>query len=750
MFVLSKIFKETIPECISRLLGLSFILGSLFSFLAAITYSATDPSMNNANNNIVNNIMGSYGAYWADPLLQAIGYSYLYPAIVLSIIGYKLTTIRHISFTIARLSLLLFSIPIFALLLAFISSNKAIMTSWGGYVGTFLYNEGHLYTNTSTILIASLLTSIICIAITTTLTMKDWKKIIYIVIKSAAVAIGLIIWLGKTLYVTSQRLIIKLKGEGGEMPTMPKPEDIVEITSLKKAPKNKSTPAHVQSSLKIDSFSFDLPDVNLLTLNKQNTADKISEAALKQNSKLLQQVLQDFGIKGEIVKIHPGPVVTLYEFEPLAGVKTARIISLADDIARSMSAVSTRIATIPGRSTLGIELPNATREIVYLREIVESDEYYSTTAKLPIILGKNISGEHVVVDLSKMPHLLVAGTTGSGKSVAINTMILSLLYKYSPKECQLILIDPKMLELSVYDGIPHLISPVVTEPKKAVQALRWAVKEMEDRYRAMSTMGVRNIHGYNKLVENALKKGENLNKEVQTGFDKETGEPIFETIEIAKDPLPFLVVVVDEMADLMLVAGKEIEGSIQRLAQMARAAGIHIILATQRPSVDVITGVIKANFPTRISFQVTSKIDSRTILGEQGAEQLLGMGDMLYMSGGTGLSRVHGPFVSDAEVESVVNHLRSQAKPQYNAEVTEVEEDESPIVMNNGSPDEEDLYQQAIEIVRRDKRASTSYIQRCLRIGYNRAANLIEQMERDGIVSTPNHNGKREILEENE
>ncbi len=458
-------------------------------------------------------------------------------------------------------------------------------------------------------------------------------------------------------------------------------------------------------------------------------------------------------MRGEIINVRPGPVVTLYELEPAPGIKSSRVIGLADDIARSMSAVSARVAVVPGRNAIGIELPNQRREMVYLRELLACEDFKASKHKLAIALGKTIGGEPVIVDLARMPHLLVAGTTGSGKSVAINTMILSLLYRLKPEECRLIMVDPKMLELSVYDNIPHLLTPVVTDPKKAVVALKWAVREMEDRYKKMSKVGVRNIDGFNARVVEARAKGEVITRTVQTGFDPETGEAIFEREEMDLAPLPYIVVIVDEMADLMLVAGKDIEGAIQRLAQMARAAGIHLIMATQRPSVDVITGTIKANFPTRISFQVTSKIDSRTILSEMGAEQLLGQGDMLYMAGGGRISRVHGPFVSDGEVEHIVAYLRTQGQPQYLDAITSEEEATEAAagepLASPGSMDAEesgDLYDRAVAIVLRDKKCSTSYIQRRLSVGYNKAASLVEQMEREGVVSPANHSGKREIL----
>ena len=508
----------------------------------------------------------------------------------------------------------------------------------------------------------------------------------------------------------------------------------------------------IQPSM-LDRFGqgkYQLPQLLMLSEPKRPVGGRVSEEALQQNARLLEGVLEDFGVKGEIINVRPGPVVTLYELEPAPGIKSARVISLADDIARSMSAVSARVAVVQGRNVIGIELPNQRREMVFLRELLASQDFDKTKYKLAIALGKTIGGEPIIVDLDRMPHLLVAGTTGSGKSVAINTMILSLLYRLRPDECRLIMVDPKMLELSVYDGIPHLLTPVVTDPKKAVVALKWAVREMEDRYKKMSKLGVRNIDGFNSRIAEAAAKGRTVTRTVQTGFDRETGEAIYEREEMELTVLPYLVIIVDEMADLMMVAGKDIEGAIQRLAQMARAAGIHIIMATQRPSVDVITGTIKANFPTRVSFQVTSKIDSRTILGEQGAEQLLGQGDMLYMAGGGRIIRVHGPFVSDGEVEKVVAHLKSQGQPEYlDAITTEDDADADELGMfPTGADGEEggDLYDHAVAIVLRDKKCSTSYVQRRLSVGYNKAASLVERMEKEGVVSAPNHSGKRIIL----
>jgi DNA segregation ATPase FtsK/SpoIIIE, S-DNA-T family len=490
-----------------------------------------------------------------------------------------------------------------------------------------------------------------------------------------------------------------------------------------------------------------LPSLELLARPQVIKTEEIDEEALGKNARLLETVLEDFGIRGQIVQVRPGPVVTLYELEPAPGIKASRIIGLADDIARSMSAISVRVAVVPGRNVIGIELPNRRAETVFLRELLASPIYDKHPGRLALILGKDISGEPVLADLAKMPHLLIAGTTGSGKSVGINTMILSILYRMPPNRCKFIMVDPKMLELSVYDGIPHLLAPVVTDPRKAVMALKWTVREMENRYRKMSKLGVRNIEGFNGRLTEAQRKGESLISKVQTGFDPETGQPIFESQPFDTSELPLIVVVVDEMADLMLVAGKEIEAAIQRLAQMARAAGIHIIMATQRPSVDVITGTIKANFPTRISFQVTSKIDSRTILGEGGAEQLLGRGDMLYMVGGGRITRVHGPFVSDEEVERVVSFLKTRGEPDY---IDEITEDDGGLLEVQGDEDDrgagDALYGQAVAVVCRERKASTSFVQRQLQIGYNRAARIIERMEAEGIVSTANHVGKREVL----
>lgn len=541
----------------------------------------------------------------------------------------------------------------------------------------------------------------------------------------------------------------KLSRETTTAPKRNKDIPVVQIAASKAA-----TSQNEQPRFSMPDGDWDLPALGLLQdIPADALEDVISEDSLRKNAELLKTVLSDFNVEGEIVSIHPGPVVTLYELEPAPGTKSSRIIGLADDIARSMSAVSVRVAVVPGRNVIGIELPNATRQTVYMREMLASKLFEKTKAKLPLILGKDIGGQPIMADLAKMPHLLVAGTTGSGKSVAVNTMILSLLYRLPPEKCRFIMIDPKMLELSVYDDIPHLLSPVVTEPGEAVVALKWTVSEMEDRYRAMSKLGVRNIEGYNARVKKAAETGEVLTRRIQTGFDADSGKPVYEEQAMDLTELPYIVVIVDEFADLMLVAGKDVEGAIQRLAQMARAAGIHLIMATQRPSVDVITGVIKANFPTRISFSVTSKVDSRTILGEGGAEQLLGMGDMLYMAPGGRITRVHGPFVSDKDVESVTDFLRTQSEPLYIDEIASGSGDFSgndvlKAMFGDDSGDDkvDELYDQAVALVAREGKASTSFVQRYLQIGYNRAARIIEEMERQGIISPASKTGKREIL----
>lgn len=709
-----------------RLLGAVCLLAvAAFLILACLSYRPTDASLNTANVGAVQNWMGETGAYWADILWQGFGWiALLFP---FALIAWGIIVLFNMS-TIIKMRAYLF-IPATLLGCWLLTVAPFYETRWtpaggGGFVGFYLYQWGHV----SLWYIRALL----------------WTIFICLIIFSFRLpALRMTLWAGKKV---TDRL-------GRPLPSIQLPKVIDKPLQAAKANRAKKV-ERVEPTLpvsRIRKSNFVLPTPVLLepakTIGSTISSDTMSKVSME-----LEAVLRQFGVNGKIVGANPGPVVTLYEFEPASGVKTARVIALADDIAREMRAVSVRIAVVPGSNTIGIEMPNMRRDTVYIRELVENVKFAGNTGALPIILGKDIGGAPVFADLSKMPHLLVAGTTGSGKSVAINTMILSLLYRWTPAECRMIMVDPKMLELSVYNGIPHLLTPVVTDPGKAVMALKWAVREMEDRYRSMSQLGVRNIDGYNQKLTQAAREGQILSRRVQTGFNPETGTPIIEEQTLDLTPIPYIVVVVDEMADLMLVAGKEVEAAIQRLAQMARAAGIHLIMATQRPSVDVITGTIKANFPTRMSFQVTSKIDSRTILGEQGAEQLLGKGDMLFMPAGQRPLRIHGPFVSDDEIERVVKHLVEQGIPQYVEAVTE-EGDGDSSIGNSGSSnasgglsESADLYDQAVAIILRDKRVSTSYVQRQLRVGYNKAADLIERMEREGVVSKPNVAGKREIL----
>ena len=712
--------------------GILLNLFGIFIAISLISYNPDDPSLNRAANSEITNLAGAYGAYIADPILQFFGFAIIFPTILIFIYGMNLLYANKINLLPARFAAFFFSLIMFSAIFDLIEPRESLpFLGCGGFVGHLLIKLiPHKYLVAPLIAVCSLIACTLFIVATGI----KFETLKYFVNLVSAMSI----WGVKLLLYPFVKFFTKTEMK------IEAPREISKQVKKRIKPVPKKLPEqNIRTTLE-----FELPSLDLLNQvpekSKKNTP---SDNTLKQNAQNLEKVLADFGINGKITDVHPGPVVTLYELEPSAGTKSSRIIGLADDIARSMSAVSARIAVIPGRNAIGIELPNLNREIVYLKEMLETDEYVNSDLKLPIVLGKDISGKPIIVDLTKMPHLLVAGTTGSGKSVAINTMILSLLYYLPPDQCKFIMIDPKMLELSVYDNIPHLLTPVVTEPAKAITALKWTVKEMENRYRLMSNLGVRNIAGYNKRIEEAISNNEVLDRTVQTGFNPETGKPIFEKVPFEMKKMSFIVVIVDEMADLMLVAGKEIESSIQRLAQMARAAGIHIIMATQRPSVDIITGVIKANFPTRISFQVTSRIDSRTILGEQGAEQLLGMGDMLYMASGSRITRVHGPFVDDKEVEQIVSYLKTQSEPEYIDEVTEFEDESNDDQMTDSGGADDDLYRQALAIVKQEKKASTSYIQRCLRIGYNRAATIIERMEKEGIVTKANHVGKREVIE---
>ncbi|MDR3326065.1 MAG: DNA translocase FtsK 4TM domain-containing protein [Rhodospirillaceae bacterium] len=720
-------FINILKQIFLRICGIITITVALAITVALVTYSRFDSSLNTATSltKPIYNMMGMTGAILSDLLLQLFGLMAWLPIFVLIVWGRRLLSGKPIKKILLRILLLICGLLLIVIGLSTISlpiewhlpemicgSNNTI----GGLTGKLLLNSLNeiLKLLDSSFLFLPVVSfcavfGIVCIFYTLDISINEWL----------------------TIKKFIQTFISKLK------PVRSKKQLILS--------KNQSVHREQLVYHKQSENSYELPQLKFLTNSSDNQSIEINEDILAKIARQLESVLEDFGVNGQIVKIHPGPVVTLYELEPVPGTKTSRVISLANDISRSMSVLSVRIATVPGRSVIGIELPNSRRETVFLHTLLASKAFENSSSSLTLALGKDIGGQPIMVDLASMPHLLIAGTTGSGKSVAINTMILSLLYRLRPEECRMIMIDPKMLELSVYDGIPHLLAPVVTEPNRAVSAFKWAVREMEDRYRAMSQLGVRNITGYNQRLIKAHNKGETLSRTVQIGFDSDTGKPIYEKQVLDLKHLPFIVVIVDEMADLMLVAGRDIEVAVQRLAQMARAAGIHVIMATQRPSVDVITGTIKANFPSRISFQVSSRIDSRTILGEQGAEQLLGHGDMLYMMAGGQITRVHGPFVSDQEVELVADHLRKQGNPQYLESVTEVEDKHSDeIDSNNNSVDS--LYDQAVALIIRENKASTSFIQRHLQIGYNRAARIIEKMESEGIISRANHVGKREIL----
>ncbi len=758
--------------------GVLLLALAIALFAALATYHPSDPSLNTATGNTPLNLLAQTGAIASDLALQSLGLSTILVVVVMAAWGWRFLTAHSLRTVWLRLALLPLGLLSCALALTALGAvwtalRWPIEAGLGGYVGRLAFSSAvdllagvGLWPDPRWI---ATVTGIVALALTHYLlafTWTEWRAGARHIMAFIAFA-----WrtatntrdagrsLGQVASAAAQRIAdVRGRVEPTLDPT-PSPHsksiataqqsarsDLVEPKKSKAAPSKRSIASRQRSlDLGPEGEDYQMPPLNLLD---ELPADKrqdmeVNEEGLQQNARLLEQVLDDFGVQGEIVKVRPGPVVTLYELVPAPGTKSSRVIGLSDDIARSMSAVSVRIAVIPGRNVIGIELPNSSRETVYLRELLGSQAYEKSSAKLPLVLGKDIGGAPVIADLERMPHLLVAGTTGSGKSVGLNAMVLSLLFRLSPDDCKFIMIDPKMLELAVYDDIPHLITPVVTEPRKAIIALKWTVREMEQRYRAMSKLGVRHIEGYNKRVARARAKGEILMRKVQTGFDSETGRPIFENEPLEAASLPYIVVVVDEMADLMLVAGKDIESAIQRLSQMARAAGIHIIMATQRPSVDVVTGAIKANFPTRIGFQVTSRIDSRTILGGQGAEQLLGQGDMLYMVGGGRITRVHGPFVHDAEVESVVGFLKSQGDPIYIEAITEEEEsDGAALTERTGDA----LYDRAVALVLEERKASTSFIQRHLQIGYNRAARIIEQMEKDGLISAANHVGKREVL----
>jgi S-DNA-T family DNA segregation ATPase FtsK/SpoIIIE len=783
---LSDDFRGVIRRRIAELLGLALLVLSVISTFALATWSVQDPSFSHATNAPIRNLLGRPGAVTADLLIQIFGLASIVIVIPVAVWGWRLITHRALDREWLRLILWIGAIVLAAAFASCLprSVGWPLPTGLGGVTGDALLKlPSHLLGSMSGwnrigMACATGIAALVLIAGALGFGLGSRRSMAETIHREAeefeeeeertSISLG---WLAHTFMSLRARLwrfITRRSARRNESrpgtlardriePGLRRralaerdDEDEYEYDDDETAQRARKVRPQKVAPVRRFGSGYVLPSLNLLTAPRASDRFAPSTEEIEENAEALESVLEDFGVKGEIIDARPGPVVTLYELEPAPGIKSSRVIGLSDDIARSMSAVSARVAVVAGRNAIGIELPNENREKVYLRELLSGPDFNNSPTKLPLCLGKTIGGEPVVVDLSRMPHLLIAGTTGSGKSVAINTMILSLVYRLRPEQCRLIMIDPKMLELSVYDGIPHLLTPVVTDPKKAVVALKWAVKEMEERYKKMSKLGVRNIEGYNARIDEARRNRETLTRTVHTGYDKETGEAIYEQEELDLAPLPFVVVIVDEMADLMMVAGKDIEGAIQRLAQMARAAGIHVILATQRPSVDVITGTIKANFPTRISFQVTSKIDSRTILGEQGAEQLLGQGDMLYMAGGGRISRVHGPFVADDEVEKVVRHLKSQGQPEYLDDVTKSdEEDEDGALFDAtdmGGGEGNDLFRQAVAIVKRDRKASTSYIQRRLQIGYNRAATIMERMEEEGVVGQPNHAGKREIL----
>ena len=775
---LPEALREVIERRVRELAGTGLIIVSVLLALALATWSVHDPSLSHATNAPVRNVLGLGGAIVADLLTQLFGLAALALVAPIAIWGWRLASHRRLGRERTRMAFWLLGVPLWTACAAALprTANWPLPGGLGGIIGdwvllvpAWIIGGSPSVALRGVAAIALALAALACLAVVAGFGFHPVDAVADHDEESEqrAISIG---WITHGLLSFKARLrrLVRLlassrRRAGAERRSEPRfdaapatlapkiepdddQEDADELAPTEVRPKPRAAQTQRRSS-----GGYVLPPLDLLAAPKASGRAVQSADALAANATALEGVLGDFGVRGEIINTRPGPVVTLYELEPAPGIKSSRVIGLADDIARSMSALSARVAVVAGRNAIGIELPNPSREKVYLRELLASGDYADSMAKLPLCLGKTIGGEAVIADLARMPHLLIAGTTGSGKSVAINTMIMSLVYRLRPDQCRLIMVDPKMLELSVYDGIPHLLTPVVTDPKKAVVALKWAVREMEERYKKMSKLGVRNIDGYNARLAEAKAKGEKLSRTVHTGYDKESGEAIYEREELDLEILPFIVVIVDEMADLMMVAGKDIEGAVQRLAQMARAAGLHVILATQRPSVDVITGTIKANFPTRISFQVTSKIDSRTILGEQGAEQLLGQGDMLYMAGGGRISRVHGPFCSDEEVEKIVQYLKSQGTPQYLDAVTaadDEDEDGNPVfdATGMGEPEGGDLYQQAVQVVMRDRKASTSYIQRRLQIGYNRAASLMERMEKEGVVGQANHAGKREIL----
>ena len=745
--------------------AIALFVATAVMVLALASYRASDAALNTASGGPVQNLAGPPGAWFADLALTLFGPAVALLLPIAPIVAARLWRDRPAGRWLAMLRNAAIGVALIAAALAFVSdaSVLALPAGWGGVAGlsiakavewglSFIGQPGAERWAARGIGLIVGIAGIVIWAKSLDIDLGDRR---FRLRRTRGDAIGADDD-GDDLYDDAyddgdeEPLQLARKVVEPRAIATPDPRPAPNIADRNLAP-SAAKPKPKQQSLDL-GHSYTLPQLDLLTPAPPAPKGTIDKASLERNARLLENVLDDFKVHGVINEVRPGPVVTMYELEPAPGIKASRVIALADDIARNMSAISARVAVIPGRNVIGIELPNQKRESVSLHELVGSQTFEDQAAQLPIILGKNIAGDPVIADLAPMPHLLVAGTTGSGKSVGLNCMILSLLYRLTPEQCRMIMIDPKMLELSMYDDIPHLLSPVVTDPAKAVRALKWAVETMEDRYRQMSSVGVRSLAGFNDKVRAAKAKGQRLGRRVQTGYHPDTGQPVYEEEQLDYEPLPQIVVIVDELADLMMTAGKEVEFLIQRLAQKARAAGIHLIMATQRPSVDVITGVIKANLPTRISFHVTSKIDSRTILGEQGAEQLLGRGDMLYMPGGKGIVRVHGPFVSDDEVRAIADHWRAQGQPDYISSVTEEPEDSFAL---EGAPEGEDTaedqqYRAAIQLVCESQKASTSWLQRQLRIGYNSAARLIERMEKDGIVGRPDHVGRREVLRDTE
>ena len=748
MQFISDKYRSFILHRLAEVFGIIFFGLSIFLFGLLFSYSPLDPSFNNITDQEPLNIFGITGASIADISIQIFGSaSYLFLFFLLTwayrLIIFKKLPFFAINFFAAIISILIldlgFLIYGFNVFHGFISSYFFI-----NFIRTLILDNNYFI-----ILISfNIILFIIFFLVSCALTFNDWTKIIFrswLVLK--------IIF--KNIYIVCNKIVFKKTiaiPKKNKVIVEEKVEPKIDFDSIKnESVSNYINTDTVLAEIAQKKMSFEEDDnyvppiIDILSTPKTTLGSLVSKEEMDNNATKLQEILSDFKIDGEIINVSPGPVVTMYELEPAPGTKASKIVGLSDDIARNMSAVSARVAVIPGKNVIGIEMPNKTQEAVYLSELFIKEKFLSSDANLLLALGKDIAGNAFFADLATMPHLLIAGTTGSGKSVGINVMILSILYRLSPEECKFILIDPKMLELSVYEGVPHLITPVVTNPKKAITALKWVVKEMEGRYQKMSLLGVRNIESYNQRIKEAIKNKENITRKIPAGLNPDTGQPKYETIKIELNKMPFIVVVVDEMADLMMVAGKEIEHTIQRLSQMARAAGIHLIMATQRPSVDVITGTIKANFPTRISFQVSSKFDSRTILGTEGSERLLGKGDMLLMMGGGRTTRIHGPFVSDKEVEKIVASLKQQGLPEFNEDILK-EEDENDMVLDSDEASKDELFQQCLEIISKEGKASTSLLQRKLQIGYNRAARIMDQLEESGYISSANHVGKREVF----